>query len=741
MAAEHDLRTSTSLVAGATAVAIAAATLLRGRLRATQTYFAGFAGAVGLWYLSQSFFGYFQAAALARATQVLAVLLPQAALHLFESMVPHERPVSSRLLRIARAAALPTLALTLSPAAPEPWARVVLFTYVFALLTAGLVTLDARGRSSASRATQQRVRVVVLSGGLAAVASVADFVWILGAELPPIGAVLAVVFLFVLSHAIHVQRVLDVYELLSRLLVATALAFVIAGVFYALVAASGGFGRIYLMAVVAAIVVILLFDPLRQRVEQEFERLFFRERFALESALAEAQQRLVRTLEPTEMAQVAVEALERSRRVTHAAVYLRDPEGTGFDRLAGVGARVPERIEAAMVRPILDRLEQGTLRLEEVERDAAEREARGELPDPAQEGIRGAADVLGALGRATVLGLRSGGGELVGLLFAHDERLRDALGPDEHPALERLATQASVVLENSRAYAQLKERDRLAVLGQMAAGLAHEIRNPLGAIKGAAQLLGEPSPSSSGANEGGEFLGIILEEVDRLDRVVSRVLDLARPGASLTHGACDVNAVVRRTVQLLAAEPTEELTTELVLDRDVPRARIDAESLRQVLMNLHRNAAQAMSGRGKITITTRVRFGRGTRSGRKTLSGTERAATGTRDEETYAELTVADNGPGMSKTMLEKIFLPFFTTKQDGTGLGLAISHRIVQAAGGRMEVRSYEGRGSQFTLILHAEPPPLQGGPSLAPPSEARENQAHRDRNDANGAPVENRG
>jgi signal transduction histidine kinase len=279
---------------------------------------------------------------------------------------------------------------------------------------------------------------------------------------------------------------------------------------------------------------------------------------------------------------------------------------------------------------------------------------------------------------------------LLGFLTLRDERLREAYSREEIALLREVAAQATITLENSRLYEQQKRRDRLAALGEMAAGLAHEIRNPLGAIKGAAQLLADPSADVVLDAVSREFLGIILEEVDRLDRVVGSVLDLARPDQQ-TVLPTDVNAVVRRTLQVLSAEPdSEDLKIEAIFDPALPRVSIDPEQLRQVLMNLLRNASQAMKGRGKIAVSTRIRLGRGTRSGASA-------------EGTFVELNVADNGPGISQKVLENLFMPFFTTKEKGTGLGLAISQRIVQGAGGRIEVRSYEGKGSTFAVIFPA--------------------------------------
>jgi signal transduction histidine kinase len=234
------------------------------------------------------------------------------------------------------------------------------------------------------------------------------------------------------------------------------------------------------------------------------------------------------------------------------------------------------------------------------------------------------------------------------------------------------------------------QAERMAALGRLAAGLAHEIRNPLGAIKGAAQLLEDPGPNGPTDPSTREFIGIILEEVDRLNRVVGSVLDLARSGGGAVV-PIEVNAVVRRTIQILKAEPAMvSVDLQQTLAGELPRVAIDPEQLRQVLMNLVNNAVHAVGSRGKVVVSTRARFGRGTRPGKS-------------DAGAFVEVTVADTGPGISQKALEKLFLPFFTTKERGTGLGLAISQRIVQGAGGRIEVRSYEGKGSTFTVVLPA--------------------------------------
>jgi signal transduction histidine kinase len=704
----YDLRTRTTLLCGALALVIAVSALLQGRVRKTHWLFAALSADIGFWYLSQSLFGFFQASVWGRLRVVLAILLPVFACNLFEAMVPDEGGKRARLGRISVVLALPMLAVALSPYLEQALARVALFLYCAAVTTAGLYELGQRGVHSRSRATQRRVRFLVVIGALAGLFTTADFAWVIGWEAaydpPPVAAVLSVVFLFVLAQAVRSERLLDLYEMLGQLLVATAVSFLIAFVFYVLVTVIGQFNTMWLNAIMVAIVVLVLFNPLRDKVEEQIRRFVFRERGRLEASLGAARRRLAHTLELDDLGKVAVGALERSRTVTTAAVYVLIEDGTVFEELGSFGGKTPARIEVAAANALLAELAAGPVLLEKLEREV--REGRPRAPGrPAPEAALAAAEVLGPTlrSRGVVLGIRAED-ELVGLLVVADERIDDAFSPEDVALLAELAAQMGVVVVNSRVYARMKDRDRLAMLGQMAAGLAHEIRNPLGAIKGAAQLLTEAplresAPASSPRSDAAsEWLGIILEEVDRLDRVVSSVLDLARqPGDAVAP--IDVNAVIRRTVQVMGAEWADEpYRVQIDLDDALPRAAIAPEQLRQVLMNLLRNAVQALGAEGTVRVRTRTRH---------------------RGEQALAEIAVEDDGPGMSRAALKNLFIPFFTTKEHGTGLGLAICHRIVQGAGGAIEVRSREGHGTTFLVQLPAAMEAL-GTPSPGPVSAA---------------------
>jgi signal transduction histidine kinase len=697
-----DLRLRTTLVCGALALAIAISSLLGTRIRRRHALFAAFAADVGLWYLSQSLFGFYQASLWARLRVALPVLLPPLVVNLFEAVVPDEGsgPARSRAGRFTVVLALPTLALVLATYPGRSWVRGLLVAYAVAVVAWGLVELSRRGRNSRSRATRRRVSFLVMTGAFTGAFTLVDLGWVLGyasgEQPPPVGVVLSIIFLFVLAQGIRNDRLLDLYELIGRLVVATAVSFLIAGLFYVLVTVVGQFNTMWLNAIVVAIVVLVLFNPLRDWTELQVQRYVLRERRNLETALGEARRRLAHVLEVDELSEVVMRALDESRSVTTAALYFLSDDGSTLERRGALGTSTPPRIDVASASALLDQLHKTPVVLEELAR--GQREGR---PVPrhhvAGDAVLAAAAVLGPLSeQAVALGIRADEGELVGVLILADERIGDAFSPEDIALFEQLASQIGAMVVSSRVYLKMKERDRLAVLGQMAAGLAHEIRNPLGAIKGAAQLLADPGPDASSADgPSREFVGIILEEVERLDRVVGSVLDLAResPGAV---PPIDVNGVIRRTLQVLAAEWGEAPVAVVEeLDDSVPRVAIPPEQLRQVLINLLRNAGQAVRGRGRIGVRTRLRVRERPHLGEDGVTNLV--------AERHVVIGVTDDGPGIPQSVLKNLFLPFFTTKERGTGLGLAISQRIVQGVAGRIEVRTREGEGTTFELVLPA--------------------------------------
>ena len=680
-----DLRTQTSLIAAVLSLAIAGTVVLRTRRRKVHWLFGMFAASIALWYLTTFLGRLVGGGLLERVNLVCATLLPLAGVQFFRAFIGEDSRRMIYLNRGALAAAVVVVALTLTPLYSHIALKTTLFSYVLVILVAVLAIVFWRGRTATSRFEGARLRYLALAGALAATFTLVDYLPYVGLDIPPVGTVLTLVFLYALSQSVLQFRLLDLYELAGRLAVLTAVSFGLAVIFWVLVELAGG--RFFLHAVVAALVVLLLVDPIRSKVEDKISQVFFRERYDLEHTIVDLRRRVAHALERDVLTRVLVEGLERTRRVTHASVYLLDDEMAGYDLEAHVGPEPAMRVEIAPARPLLDRLEhQGAIVYETVERELEELREVGE--DREAETHFEVLQSLDALAASVCAPISAQDDSLYGFLCVRDERLRDAFSPEEVQLLRGLAAQAAISLENSRLYQRMKDRDRLAALGEMAAGLAHEIRNPLGAIKAAAQFLEEP-PSGEGeeVTSQGEFLDIIVEEVDRLNRVVSSFLDYARPAAGDARPT-DVNSALHRTMQLLAAEcQAADVAWSLSPAPEPPLVSIDVEQLRQVLINLVMNAVQAMESGGELLIET-------SHAMREDVFGVARP---------WVEIRVSDTGPGIPKAILHNLFVPFVTTKDRGTGLGLAVSQRIVAAAGGHIDVRTDAGVGATFVVHLPA--------------------------------------
>ena len=224
--------------------------------------------------------------------------------------------------------------------------------------------------------------------------------------------------------------------------------------------------------------------------------------------------------------------------------------------------------------------------------------------------------------------------------------------------------------------ARMRQADRLATLGRMAANIAHEIRNPLASLSGAVEVLAQ---TPSGTEERDRLSQIVLRESDRLNEIIRDFLEYARP-APLARDEVNVAEILDEVLVLLEHR---RLPIDVKFYREFPaelRWRLDAQQFRQAVWNLALNAVEAMPGGGELTVSaSRRRVG--------------------------LEVSVTDTGVGMGPDELAQIFEPFFSTKPGGTGLGLALVHRVTTDHGGQVDVRSEPGLGTTFTLTLPDAP------------------------------------
>jgi signal transduction histidine kinase len=694
------------LLSALVTLAIGASVLLRDRRRPTYTTFSAFTLTLSLYYLMT-----FLSVAVDHgewwswAAFFPAAFIPVNATRFFRAFLAEPAVGGSRRsLRVTYAWTAAWCGLLIYGAIGKPihrqfWFQFPFSVYVFGALYRCVFDLYTQYRRTLTRVEKARIRYLMLGGFVATTLAISDFLPRLGVTVPAIGNVLTLLYLYFLAQTLFRYRLLDLNELVGKMVVLGSLVVILSVVYGLLIAWIGG-GKIegifILNTLVASFVILILFEPVRTLLETSINRWLLSERGDLRHRIDNLRRELMNVIDMRDMIRRTLATLEESRRVTHAAIYLLDADGAGYDLIGHVGPRPAERLDAVARRAFFERLRENPVMLEALERELLALEGAsqtGKAPEKEQSELDAIARTLQETNASLAVPISvggAGGGDheplVLGVLVLRDERLRNAYGLDDLDIFRSLAAQMAVVIENSRVYERMKERDRLAALGEMAAGLAHEIRNPLGAIKGAAQLLvgpdGSPSPST-GAAEVTEFLGIIVDEVNRLNRVVSQFLDYARPYKIFESAEVDLNEVVRKTMALLEPqEGADKITITPNLAETLPRVRGDAEQLRQVFLNLGINAVQAMPAGGQLTITTRRRMGR-------------------RDPGAFVEIVFADNGQGIARDQLKNLFIPFFTTKEKGTGLGLPISQRIVAHHGGAIEVRSTLGKGTQFIVLL----------------------------------------
>lgn len=249
----------------------------------------------------------------------------------------------------------------------------------------------------------------------------------------------------------------------------------------------------------------------------------------------------------------------------------------------------------------------------------------------------------------------------------------EPMGGDMGKIAESINTMADSLEKKEKIEEHLKRSEKLASLGQMISGVAHEIRNPLSIIRGTVQLMEKNFKVIDGLDE---YIKIVKEQSDRENSVIQELLDYARP-AKQQLLKMDINLLVKSVLSFTNKYIQDKhVILKLELTEGIPEALIDPDKIKQVFVNIIINACEAMENGGTFSIKTK-------------------------NEERWVKIFFEDTGVGMDEQEIQKIFNPYYTTKPKGTGLGLAISNGIIELHGGFIEVKSRIGEGSVFTIAL----------------------------------------
>jgi len=631
-----------------------------------------------------------------------ALLVPIMLLEFFRAFIGSGEKERSRFAIFLRIIAGVLAICLVPPLLPRQICGIITVIFTGIMSYFSIYYLFKKSRKVQSKVESTRIIYLVIGGIIAVTFSLTDLLILINISFLPIGSLLVSIYLFLLAQAIFSQRLMDLYELFGRMAVLGSLALTIAGIFSVLTLFEMASASYFVNAMAAAFVMLIIFDPLREKVEQKIGQFFLKEMSDFINSIEETKRNIARAFELEGISSTLMEGLKKSGRFTSACFYVIGEHEAKFILKGFFGQKVPEEINIAAIRSLIDKMEkEGAIFGDDIGKKLKQLKDRGtqerdEKESNGEEWLLNVLSILNDIKSDAVIPVKESG-TIYGFIGVRDERMKPAFSTEDIKRLESLAGHVAIAIENTRLYDKIKERDRLAAIGEMSAGLAHEIRNPLGSIKGAVQFIMSEDKLVQKNEEEKEFLDIIISEVDRLNKIVTSFLDYARPSHTKDeYVVSNVNSVILQMKKVVEGDAsTNNVDIEFNLAREELKSAISEDKLGQVIWNLLINAIEASSEngvrRGKVVLTSKKVD---LNTGWKSLY-TKQA------QDTFVEIDIADNGPGIPPNVLPKIFIPFFTTKPKGTGLGLAISHRIVRECGGFMEVDSKEGEGTTFKVFL----------------------------------------
>jgi GAF domain-containing protein len=434
--------------------------------------------------------------------------------------------------------------------------------------------------------------------------SVMDHIPWMGEVLPAFGNLALTVYIFFLSQAITQQRLLNVSALFSRFLVLLGVALTLTGVYFILVVwAENSPGLIFLNSFIASFLLLTLLEPLRSVVAYFTQQLLTQKYQKLQQTLREAQRKLTGVVDLGTLFQAILATAEQTLKPEWGALFILLSDGTKFRRIRVIGTEPsqenpegsePIYREILAEHPMLQYCENLAKKgkfpvlLDQILENEIDRSASRVQREHYAQLIEG----LKALGSNLLIPL-VGSRKVFGFIALNVPYPPEPWGSNWGllPIIYPYFEQAANALQNMEIYVRQREKERLAALGEMAAGLAHEIRNPLGAIKGAAQFL---DPSSDKPES--RFLKVIIEEVDRLNRVVTQFLDYSKPPTT-DFKLVDISLLASKTIELMRTGIRAGIELEFQPAKSPAMVLASPEQLQQVLINLLQNAQRALENK------------------------------------------------------------------------------------------------------------------------------------------------
>ena len=529
--------------------------------------------------------------------------------------------------------------------------------------------------------TRNQIKYLLFATVIGFFGGATTFLPVFKIEIFPFGFYLVSIYVLITSYAIVKHRLMDInivlkkgttYVLLMLLLfVPSFLLIIISQKVYFNNINYVFSGIIFLLL----LLVTILFYRIKPHTEKAVEQLLFKNRYDYRETLGKFSKAMVTILDLQSLSKRIIETITQTMGVEKASLFLLNEEKGSYSLFESknikMTASTPELSKDDPLPHYLKKI--GEIIIKE---ELAKGANISELNDVIKK--------MSLLEAEMSIPLISKG-QLIGMINLGYKFNKDIYSHEDIELLSTLANQTAIAIENARLYEDLRKSksyirraDRLASLGTLTAGLAHEIRNPLVAIKTLTQLLPERLDDEEFRTQ---FLQIASGEVDRISSLVNELLEFARPSDPKLELE-NINTILDGML-LLASTETKKKQINIIKNfaSDLPPVQIDREQIKQVFLNILLNAVDATRENGKITVKTQSFIKPG--------------------GEPYAQIEFTDTGCGIPEEYLEDIFNPFFTTKSTGSGLGLSISNQIIQDHRGYIDVESQMGKGASFFINL----------------------------------------
>jgi len=492
------------------------------------------------------------------------------------------------------------------------------------------------------------------------------------------GPLFTLPFIALLSYSILKHRLLDIAIFIKKSLVYFVLVTFISTVYILMflltrsVFSNAHISVSIFVSLLSAVLIAVTMDPLKDLIGRWTDKIFFKGKYDYYKVLKTLIQTLNSVVKVDEVLTKVIDTITEAMRLEYTAIFILERNTNTFtanrtskDGLTWAGSIEQEDPLVAYISEKKDALvydELGYL-ITDKDRSAVVKDSF----------IRLKAKVF------IPIILKE---KLIGLLVLGGKKSDDIFTQEDLDLLNMIAHQISVVLENTNLYEQMLNTAKLALVGTMAAGMAHEIRNPLTSMKTFIQLLPDKHTDKEFVER---FNAVVGEEINRLDRLTEDLLSFAKPKLH-RYEQIDVNYFVEKVIELFEMQTGKKKIQITKLLKNVPKVYADEEQLTQVFMNMFLNSMQALEAKKSITIETGIDIGENLQK--------------------LVTISINDTGSGIPDHILERIFDPFFTTKKEGTGLGLAICLKIIQEHNGFIKVKSRVNEGTSFKIFLPAYDP-----------------------------------